>query len=331
MIFGAINGLIEYAVKNNLISDCDRIWARNTLCDVLRIDEFRDEKPYDNDLTSLLSDIISYASDKGIFDDTGIVSRDLFDTKIMGLLTPPPHEVISEFNRRYLSSPKEATEYYYNLSCAANYIRTDRIKKDIKWKVGSSYGDIDISINLSKPEKDPKAIAAAKNAPQSGYPKCLLCAENEGFAGNINKPARQNHRIIPINLNGEKWFLQYSPYVYYTEHCIALCGIHRPMKINKALFLKMMDFITLFPHYFIGSNADLPIVGGSILSHDHMQGGKYSFAMEKAKIIREVRFTGFENVKAGIVNWPLSVLRLRSSDKEAIISLADKILTAWRG
>ena len=257
--------------------------------------------------------------------------RDLFDTMLMGILTPRPSQVISAFKEKYQQSPETATEWYYDFSRATNYIRTYRVKKDLKWVVSSAYGDIDITINLSKPEKDPKAIAAAKSAPQTGYPKCALCPENEGFAGNLHMAARQNHRILPLQLNGEAWFLQYSPYVYYNEHCIVFAGEHRPMKIERGTFARMMDFVTLFPHYFVGSNADLPIVGGSILSHDHMQGGHYTFAMERAPIEKEIVFESYPNVKAGIVHWPMSVIRLQSEKSADLVDIADKILTAWRG
>jgi len=259
------------------------------------------------------------------------VTRDLFDTKLMGILTPKPSQVIKEFRTYYEESPKKATEFFYEFSQDTNYIRRDRVKKDMKWKVNSPYGDIDITINLSKPEKDPKAIAAAKNAKQSSYPKCQLCMENEGYAGRMNHPARQNHRIMPLVINDSKWGFQYSPYVYYNEHCIVFNGQHVPMKIDKAAFIKLFDFVKQFPHYFLGSNADLPIVGGSILTHDHFQGGHYEFAMERAAIEKEFVIPGYEDVKAGIVHWPLSVIRIQCKDEKRLIELADYILKKWRG
>lgn len=330
MIFERIAQLIDYAEEKGLIESCDRIWAQNRLIDALGLDGYEDVRHEKAELEDILKEIDDYAVQNGIIETDSVVFRDLFDARIMGLLTPAPHEVIAKFNEKYNVSPMNATDWYYDFSRATDYIRTYRVKKDLRWTVESRYGKIDISINLSKPEKDPRAIAAAKTAPQSGYPKCALCAENEGYAGNVRAAARENHRIIPMTLAGEKWFLQYSPYVYYNEHCIALSSVHRPMKVDRALFDKMLDFVSIFPHYFIGSNADLPIVGGSILSHDHMQGGRYEFAMERAPIVREITFDGFENVNAGIVDWPLSVIRLNSADKAEIASLAEKVLSAWR-
>lgn len=331
MICERIDQLIAYAVGKGLVHDCDRVWARNRLLEALSLDDYEESRDVKTSgLEKILSALDDYAVKTGLAGGEGTVYRDLFDAKLMGLLTPPPHEVIARFAEEYSRSPKKATDWFYRFSRDTDYIRTYRIKKDIRWKYPCDYGDIDMTINLSKPEKDPRAIAAARLAPQSGYPKCALCAENEGYAGNIHSAARQNHRVIPIKLGGEDWFFQYSPYVYYNEHCIALSGVHRPMKTNRALFEKMLDFITLFPHYFIGANADLPIVGGSILSHDHMQGGRYEFAMERAKTVRKIAFSGFENVKAGIVDWPLSVIRLDSDNREELLSLADRILGAWR-
>ena len=268
--------------------------------------------------------------EKGLCDD-GITARDIFDTRIMGALTPMPREVIGVFRHLYRESPEAATNWYYKFSCDTDYIRRYRIAKDMRWKYASEYGEMDITINLSKPEKDPKAIAAAKNAPQTAYPKCQLCVENEGYAGRMNHPARANHRIIPIEVCGEDWCLQYSPYVYYNEHCIVFNSRHVPMKIDKSAFAKLLSFVGSFPHYFVGSNADLPIVGGSILSHEHFQGGHYRFAMESAGIEREVSFRGYEEIHAGIVKWPMSVIRLNGKDPERIAELADKILTCWRG
>ncbi|MBQ4537998.1 MAG: UDP-glucose--hexose-1-phosphate uridylyltransferase, partial [Oscillospiraceae bacterium] len=281
-------------------------------------------------LEDILKEILDWACEQGIIEDD-ITSRDLFDTELMGILTPRPSQVIGEFKAKYAEAPEKATDWYYKLSQDTDYIRRYRIAKDVKWVSSTKYGDLDITINLSKPEKDPKAIAAAKAAPQSGYPKCQLCAENEGYSGRMNHPARQNHRIMPITIDNKDWFFQYSPYVYYNEHCIVFNGQHVPMKIERSTFRKQLDFIKIFPHYFVGSNADLPIVGGSILSHDHFQGGKYTFAMEKAPIEREISFNGFEDIECGIVNWPMSVIRLRSDSDDRLVELADKILLAWRG
>ena len=332
MINEYIERLVKYAIDKELIKPEDKVWAINSLISSLGLDEYEATgKTYGEiDIEETLAVILDCAASKGMIDGDSVVERDLFDTKIMGILTPRPSEVISEFFSRYERSPKEATDYFYALSKNTDYIRTYRVKKDMRWVTSTKYGDIDITINLSKPEKDPKAIAAARNMSVSSYPKCALCYENEGYAGRLNAAARQNHRIIPITLAGEPWYLQYSPYVYYNEHCIALNGAHTPMKINRATFEKLLEFVTIFPHYFIGSNADLPIVGGSILTHDHYQGGNYTFPMEKAPIECEVKFNGFDNVSAGIVNWPLSAIRLRSADKQTIVDLADKILASWR-
>ena len=331
MIFKAINDLANYAVKNGLIEECDRVWAINRLMSALKIDEWCEpESANDRPLEDILAELLNEAVRKGIIEDD-ITSRDLFDTELMGILTPRPSQVRAEFEKRYADSPEAATDWYYSLSQNTDYIRRYRIAKDMKWVSETKYGDLDITINLSKPEKDPKAIAAAKNAPQSGYPKCMLCRENEGYSGRMNHPARQNHRIIPLVIDQKDWFFQYSPYVYYNEHCIVFSGEHTPMKIDRSTFRKQLDFIKQFPHYFVGSNADLPIVGGSILSHDHFQGGRYTFAMEKAPIEREVSFKGFEDVKCGIVNWPMSVIRLSCESDDRLVELADKILKAWRG
>ena len=324
--------LVEYAEKNGLTDPLDRVFCRNRLMEELGVAAFEptDGEAVSMPLEEILSALCDYAIENGIIPDRGIVGRDLFDTKLMGILTPRPSEIVRSFNRFYAESPKRATDWYYRISCASDYIRTYRIKKDLKWVYSGKYGDIDITVNLSKPEKDPKAIAAAKTQKQTGYPKCAICRENEGYAGSMTQAARQSHRLIPITMAGQDWFLQYSPYVYYNEHCIALSASHTPMKIDRQAFVKLLDFVTLFPHYFLGSNADLPIVGGSILTHDHMQGGCYTFAMERAEIERELCFEGFDNVRGGIVKWPLSVIRLTSSDKGALIELADKILLAWR-
>lgn len=331
MIDSSIKKLCTYGIEKNLIEQNDKRYIINCLLDALKLDSYTDDgKEYsDIDLESVLKEILDYAVSAGIIDDS-ITERDLFDTKLMGILTPRPSCVVSEFVEKYLESPEKATDYYYNFSRNTDYIRTYRVKKDLKWVYNSEYGDIDITINLSKPEKDPKAIAAAKTAKSSTYPKCNLCAENEGFAGTLTSPARQNHRIIPIQLNNEEFFLQYSPYVYYNEHCIVFNSAHTPMKIDRAAFTKLLDFVTLFPHYFIGSNADLPIVGGSILSHDHFQGGRYEFAMAKAPCEKQIFFDGFGDVEAGIVKWPMSVIRLTSKNKDSLIELSEKILDRWR-
>lgn len=326
----AVKKLVDYGLETGLIKPFDEIYTTNMLIAKLKLDEYtQPTESCDAALNEILDAICDYAVENGIIED-GIVSRDLFDTDIMNTLMPRPSDVIDKFDALYANSPKDATDYYYKLSCDSNYIRRDRIAKDKKWVTSTEYGNLDITINLSKPEKDPKAIAAALTMKQSAYPKCQLCKENEGYAGRVNHPARQNHRIIPISINDSQWGFQYSPYVYYNEHCIVFNGEHTPMKIDKAAFCKLFDFVKLFPHYFVGSNADLPIVGGSILTHDHFQGGNYTFAMAKAPI--ETRFTvnGFEDVEVGIVKWPMSVIRTRSTDTNRLIELGDKILKAWR-
>jgi len=326
-----IDSLVSYAMNCGLAEPEDHVVLTNRLLELLGKDEYvPSDEAQSEDLEEILAGLLDYACANGICDDN-ITARDLFDTKLMGALTPMPREVIRTFKEKYAQSPEAATDWYYKLSCDTDYIRRYRIAKDMRWKYASDYGEIDITINLSKPEKDPKAIAAAKNAPQSAYPKCMLCVENEGYAGRMNHPARQNHRVIPITIAGGDWRLQYSPYVYYNEHCIVFNSQHIPMKIDKAAFEKLLDFVTVFPHYFVGSNADLPIVGGSILSHEHFQGGHYTFAMETAPVEKEVAFAGFEDIKAGIVKWPMSVLRLRGKDPKKLADLADKILIAWRG
>lgn len=331
MIDTQIKKLVNYGIKCGLLTERDRIFTTNLIIDALGMDEFKDTEVDDEiNLEEILSDITDYAVEKGICENS-VTYRDLFDTRIMACLMPRPSEVTDKFWGIYKKSPKEATDYFYKLSCDSNYIRRYRIARDVKWAAPSDYGDIDITINLSKPEKDPKAIAAAKNAPQSGYPKCLLCRENEGYAGRVNSPARQNHRVIPLTINNSDWCFQYSPYVYYNEHCIVFNSCHTPMKIEKATFKKLLDFVGQFPHYFVGSNADLPIVGGSILSHDHFQGGNYEFAMAKAPIEKKLSFDGFDDVESGIVKWPMSTIRLRSEKAERLSELADKILLAWRG
>ena len=328
-----IKELVNYAAQRHLIEETDRVYAVNSLMEALRISDFTDDgtPPAPRELEEILKDILDYAVQAGLIESDSVVYRDLFDTSLMGRLTPRPSQVIDTFHALYKEAPEKATDYFYNLSRDCDYIRAYRVKKDLKWTVESEYGDIDITVNLSKPEKDPKAIAAAKLLPPKSYPKCLLCHENEGYAGTLSHPARQTLRQIPMKMAGQDWFLQYSPYVYYNEHCIALSAAHTPMKIDRSTFIKLLDFVDLFPHYFLGSNADLPIVGGSILSHDHMQGGHYSFAMEKAPIEKEVTFKGFEDVKAGIVRWPMSVIRISGPDKARLVELADRILNAWRG
>ncbi len=327
-----IKELVMYGIKKGLIELSDQKYMINQYLELFDIAEYDDPEipEAERALPDILEDMITYALEHQQIESDDIITRDLFDTKIMGIMTPRPHEVIGTFEKKYKVSPQKATDYFYQLSCDSNYIRKDRIEKDIRWVKESAYGPIDITINLSKPEKDPKAIAAAKNAVQSSYPKCQLCFENEGYAGRMNHPARQNHRIIPIQINQSDWGFQYSPYVYYNEHCIVLNGKHTPMQINRDTFVKLFDFIRLFPHYFLGSNADLPIVGGSILSHDHFQGGHYTFAMEKAGIEKNIVIPGYEDVTAGILNWPLSVIRIQHKDSARLIDLADHILQVWR-
>jgi len=347
MIQKDIRKLVSYGLKTGLVSKEDEIFTVNRLLELFKLDDiteeamamsseellFTDEEIESGEkLEALLSRMLDYAFEAGLMEENTIGYRDLFDTKIMSMLMPRPGEVITRFKDLYESKgPEAATDFYYGLSRDSDYIRRYRIKKDVKWIAETEYGDLDITINLSKPEKDPKAIAAAKLAKQSGYPKCLLCRENEGYAGRIDHPARQNHRIIPVTINGSNWGFQYSPYVYYNEHCIVFNSQHVPMKIEHATFCKLFDFVKQFPHYFVGSNADLPIVGGSILSHDHFQGGHYEFAMAKAPVEKQVSIPGFSDVAAGIVKWPMSVIRLSGTDTDRIIALADRILEAWRG
>lgn len=326
----AVKSLVRYAISNGMIEKWDEIWAINTVCQALNMDSFEDCEAENAELEDILASILDYAVENGLCEDS-VVYRDLFDTKIMGLLTPKPSEVISKFHFLYSRDKKAATDYYYKLCQDSDYIRRYRIKNDLKWITKTEYGDIDITINLSKPEKDPKAIAAALKMKTTSYPKCALCKENEGYMGRVNHPARQNHRIIPMTLGGDNFYLQYSPYVYYNEHCIVFNAEHTPMKIDRAAFVKLLDFVEKFPHYFVGSNADLPIVGGSILTHEHFQGGNYEFAMAKAPIETEVTFAGFEDVQAGIVKWPMSVIRIIGTDKAKLVELADKVLTDWRG
>ena len=326
-----LDSLVSYAMNKGLTQPEDHAYLINRLLEVLGMDAYEPStEPQSEDLEEILSGLLDYACQKGLCEDN-IVARDLFDTKIMGIFTPMPREVIRTFQSLYAQDPVKATDWYYDFSCNTDYIRRYRIAKDMRWKYESDYGPIDITINLSKPEKDPKAIAAAKNAPQSAYPKCQLCPENEGYAGRMNHPARQNHRIIPITVDNSAWCLQYSTYVYYNEHCIVFNSQHIPMKIDRSAFRKLLDFVTAFPHYFVGSNADLPIVGGSILSHEHFQGGHYTFAMETAPVEKPLSFKGFADITAGIVKWPMSVIRLTGTDKARLVDLADRILLAWRG
>lgn len=331
MIYNSIKKLVSYGLETSLIKKEDEIYTINLLLDILQVDDYVDpDETYGNiNLEEVLNELLHYAVDKNLIEDS-IVYRDLFDTKIMNCLVPRPSQVIKRFNKKYEESPIKATDYFYKLSQDTDYIRRYRIEKDKKWTVSTDYGEIDITINLSKPEKDPKAIAAAKLAKQSGYPKCLLCKENEGYPGRVNHPARHNHRIIPIKIQEQDWGFQYSPYVYYNEHCIVFNGEHVPMKIDKVTFAKLFDFINLFPHYFIGSNADLPIVGGSILTHDHFQGGNYTFAMAKAPVEQNFTVKGYEDVESGIVKWPLSVIRLRCRDEKKLIDMGDYVLKKWR-
>lgn len=339
MIQTEIRKLVQYGLLTGLVPEEDKIYTINRLLELFGMEELQDldedalaevENTGVEDLEAILSAMLDYAFEAGLMEENSIAYRDLFDTKIMSVLLPRPSEVIRKFRELYKEDPGKATDYYYKFSCDTDYIRRYRIKKDRKWIAKTEYGDLDITINLSKPEKDPKAIAAAKNAKQTAYPKCQLCMENEGYAGRLNHPARQNHRIIPVTIQGSDWGFQYSPYVYYNEHCIVFNGQHVPMKIEHNTFCKLFDFVKQFPHYFVGSNADLPIVGGSILSHDHFQGGNYEFAMAKAPVERSFTVKGFEDVRAGVVKWPMSVIRLSAADTDRIIALADVILNKWR-
>ena len=331
MIDACVAALVQYAVDKGLIEECDRTWAENRVLGALGISEYeRPETILALELEEILKTLLDDAEARGIISG-GVTERDLLDTELMGRLTPRPSQVIAEFQEKLADSPKAATDWFYGFCQDTDYIRRYRIARDVKWVTPTAYGDLDITINLSKPEKDPKAIAAARSAVQSGYPKCQLCRENEGYAGRMNHPARQNHRIIPITIDGQDWFFQYSPYVYYNEHCIVFNGRHVPMKINRSAFRKLLDFVVQFPHYFVGSNADLPIVGGSILAHDHFQGGRYTFAMATAPVETPVTFAGYEDVAAGIVKWPMSVIRISSDKPERLVDLADKILLSWRG
>lgn len=323
--------LVQYGKEKGLVAKEDEIYTINRLLEILHLDEYKETACEEEmKLEDILAQIMDWAYENGVMQENSVVYRDLFDTKLMGALVPAPSVVIKKFRELYKESPKKATDFYYDFSCNTDYIRRYRIAKDRKWKAETEYGTLDITINLSKPEKDPKAIAAAKNAKQSAYPKCLLCKENEGYAGRIDHPARQSHRIMPVEIDGKPWGFQYSPYVYYNEHCILFNKEHTPMKIDESAFRKLLDFIRQFPHYFIGSNADLPIVGGSILAHEHFQGGHYEFAMERAGIKKEITIPGFEQIEAGIVNWPMSVIRIRHTDAGLLVKAASHILESWR-
>jgi len=331
MVNGYIAALADYAVAKGLIEEADRPWAVNRLLETMGLSSYEaPETVPQASLEEILTALVNDAVARGVIED-GIASRDLFDTKLMGVLTPRPSQVIAAFREKMAESREAATDWFYTFCQDTDYIRRYRIARDVKWVTATEFGDLDITINLSKPEKDPRAIAAARSAAQTSYPKCQLCRENEGYAGRLDHPARQNHRVIPVTIDGQDWFFQYSPYVYYNEHCIVFNGKHVPMKIDRSAFRKLLDFVIQFPHYFVGSNADLPIVGGSILSHDHFQGGRYTFAMEKAPVEQTVTFPGYEDVEAGIVRWPMSVIRIRCADDKRLVDLAEKILTAWRG
>ncbi len=333
MVYEAVGKLVKYGLDTGLIGEVDKIYATNQILETLGLDEYEEPELSGEPvvLEEVLRELLDYAYEAGLLKENTVTYRDLFDTKLMNCLVPRPGQVVESFWKHYENSPVEATDYFYKLSQDTDYIRRYRVCKDMKWTAETKYGTLDVTVNLSKPEKDPKAIAAAKLAKQSGYPKCLLCMENVGYAGRVNHPARNNHRIIPITINNSQWGFQYSPYVYYNEHCIVFNGRHVPMKIERATFIKLFDFVRMFPHYFLGSNADLPIVGGSILSHDHFQGGHYTFAMAKAPVEEQYRMDGFEDVEAGIVKWPMSVIRLRAEEPGRLVDLATKILGAWRG
>ena len=331
-LYENIKCLVNYGTASGLLPEEERIYATNQILEVFGEDGYEEPAGADTPgtLAEILAELLDYAAEKGLLKENNTTYRDLFDARIMNCLVPRPARITSRFKQLYRESPRKATDYYYKLSQDSDYIRRYRIEKDVRWQVESPYGTIDMSINLSKPEKDPRAIAAAGKQAQTNYPKCQLCMENVGYAGRADHPARQNHRVIPIRINNSDWAFQYSPYVYFNEHCIVLNGQHVPMKVERSTFVKLLDFVALFPHYFLGSNADLPIVGGSILSHDHYQGGNHLFPMAKAPIESVVTVPGFEDVEAGIVKWPLSVLRIRSRDKERLIDLGEHILRHWR-
>lgn len=335
-VSSSVSKLVDYAIERHLVDEDDRVWATNQVLEALKLDSYAADSQVtssipNEELPQVLGALLDDAYERGVLEQDSVVFRDLLDTAVMGRLTPPPREVRRKFRDLRNDNPEAATDWFYQFSQDTNYIRRDRMAKDRRWVAPTRYGDMDITINLAKPEKDPRAIAAARELPASDYPTCLLCATNEGYAGRVNHPARQNHRIAPIEINGSPWFIQYSPYVYYNEHCIVFNNDHTPMKIDRSAFAKLLDFVRQFPHYFVGSNADLPIVGGSILAHDHFQGGRYEFAMERAPITTKIEFEGFPGVDAGIVDWPMSVIRIRSKSSEELVDLAEKILNAWRG
>ena len=325
-----IDLLIAYGLEKHLIEPADAVWCRNALLDLLGRTDYTPGKPLPAvPLAEILAALTDNAVARGLCaDDT--TSRDLFDTRLMGALTPRPSQVRRQFFDLYAQSPQAATDWYYAFSCDTNYIRRDRIARDLRWQADTPYGTLDLSINLSKPEKDPKAAAALRHAVNTKYPLCALCAENEGYAGRMDHPARQNHRVIPLTVAGEPWYLQYSPYVYFPEHCILFSEAHRPMSITEGTFRRLLDFVTQFPHYFIGSNADLPLVGGSIQTHDHFQGGCYPFPMERAAVEEGFAVPGFSDVQAGLLRWPVSVLRLRCGEPDRLAQLAGHILERWR-
>ena len=331
MIYESIQKLIKYAERNGLITADDEYIVRNQLMEILQLSDWEENNADDRNASveALLEPIISYAVEKGLIQDTAVY-RDLFDTKIMGVFTPFPHEVNAEFQRRLAVSPKEATDWYFDFSKKLNYVRAERIARDMKWTYDSEYGVLDITINRSKPEKDPRDIAAAKTQKASKYPKCQLCAENMGFAGHLTHPARQNLRPVKVEMNGSEWFLQYSPYGYYNEHCIVFNKNHVPMVIDDSVFDKLFDFIEQFPHYMLGSNADLPIVGGSILTHEHFQGGRYTFPMARASVEKPFLLSNHSDVNAGIVKWPMSVIRLSSYNRASLSAACAEVLKKWR-
>ncbi|MGL4654793.1 MAG: UDP-glucose--hexose-1-phosphate uridylyltransferase [Sarcina sp.] len=331
-IYNSIDNLIDYGIKNNLIDKLDRVFIRNKLLEILELDEYKEGnlKDFSEDIEEILEGFLEYGINRGILEDTSL-ERDLFDTKVMGVLIGRPSEIIKEFNRKYMENPELATDFYYDLSRKSNYIRVNRVSKDLKWKTNTEFGELDITINMSKPEKDPRDIAKMAKIKKSSYPKCLLCRECEGYRGNFNYPARGNHRLIPVELNKENWFLQYSPYVYFNEHSIILKEEHSPMVINRRTFIELLDFVDKFNHYFIGSNADIPIVGGSILSHNHYQGGRYKFSIDDAKVLETFKIKGYEDVIVEKIKWPLSVIRVRGKDKEKLVDFAEMVLEKWIG
>lgn len=331
-IYLEIEKLCSFALNTKLIEKEDKIYCRNRLLSILKLDDWEENEINDKVKypSEILDNICQWAFEKGLIEDNSVTFRDLFDTELMNVFVSKPSDMVNKFNNLYKESPKIATEFYYDFAKNSNYIRMDRVDKNVHWYSPTEYGHMEITINLSKPEKDPKTIALEKAMKSSSYPKCLLCVENEGYSGRVNHPARQNHRVIPVTLTGESWRLQYSPYVYYNEHCIVFSESHTPMKISRKSMEKLLDFIEIYPHYFVGSNADLPIVGGSILSHDHFQGGNHEFPMAKAPIEKTITFEGYPEVEAGIVKWPMSVIRIKSLDKLRLLDLAEKIYEDWK-